>query len=102
MAGPLPTLTATSAGVRLDLNVIPRARKTVVDGVRAGRLVVRVTAPPVDGAANEAVIDAVAGALDLRRRAIRLVAGATSRRKVIEISGLDATELAARLGRLSS
>jgi uncharacterized protein YggU (UPF0235/DUF167 family) len=47
-------------GVRLHLRVIPRASRTELAGIRDGRLVLRVTAPPVDRAANDAAIDAIA------------------------------------------
>jgi len=94
----LPHVTKTAAGtLRLDVKVIPRARRTGIDGVRDGRLVVRVTAPPVDEAANAATIEVLAKALDLPRRALRIVAGATSRNKTIEVASIDASQLAARL-----
>ena len=76
---------------------MPRASKTAIDGVRAGRLIVRVTAPPVDGAANEAVVIALAAALGLPKRAIRIIAGETGRNKSVEIDGVDAAELRRRL-----
>ena len=85
--------------VRIDVRVIPRSRRAGIDGVRDGRLIVRVTAPPVDGAANDAAIEALAGALDLPRRALRIVAGASSRNKTIEVTSPDAAAIAARLRR---
>jgi uncharacterized protein YggU (UPF0235/DUF167 family) len=60
-------------------------------------VVVRVNAPPVDGAANDAVIAALAEALDVPRRDIRIAAGATSRNKSLEIAGLSREEIARRL-----
>ena len=60
-------------------------------------MVVRVTSPPVDGAANEAVIETLAAALELPRRSVRIVAGATGRNKTVEISDLDAATVRARL-----
>ena len=76
---------------------MPRSPKNRVDGVRDGRIVVRVTAAPVDGAANEAVIATIAAALDLPRQAIRVAHGDTSRNKTIEITGLDPATVRARL-----
>ena len=76
---------------------MPRSSKNAIDGVRDGRILVRVTAAPVDGAANDAVIATIAGALDLPRRAIRVVTGNTSRNKTIEINGLDPAAVRARL-----
>ena len=60
-------------------------------------MVVRVNAPPVDGAANDAVIAALAEALDVPKRDIRIAAGATSRNKSLEIAGLSREEIARRL-----
>jgi uncharacterized protein len=82
---------------RIDIRVIPRSSKNCVDGVRDGRILVRVTAAPVEGAANDAVIATIAAALDLPRRAIRVVHGDTSRNKTIEITGLDPAAARARL-----
>ena len=76
---------------------MPRSPKNGIDGVRDGRILVRVTAAPVDGAANEAVVATVAAALDLPRRSIRVVSGATSRNKTIEITGLDPATARVRL-----
>ena len=58
----------TPGGVELDVRVIPRARKTTLDGVRDGALLVRVAAAPRDGAANDALIEYLAGALRLPRQ----------------------------------
>ncbi len=92
----------TDAGtVRVDVRVLPRAPRTAVGGTRAGRLLVRVTAPPVDQAANDAVIRALADALGLPSRALRIVTGAQSRNKTIEIAGPDAGRLQAQLAALS-
>lgn len=66
--------------------------------MRDGRVVVRVNAPPVDGAANEAVIAVLADALDVAKRDVQITAGATSRNKSVEIAGLSREEIARRLG----
>ena len=71
---------------RLVVRVRPGASRTAVRGEHGDRLVVAVTARAVDGAATEAVLVAVAAAFGLRRRHVHLVAGATSRDKVV---GLD-------------
>ena len=73
------------ARVSLPIRVIPRARSDAVVGAREGRLVVRVSAPPVQGAANRAAIALVAGALGLRERDVRLERGAGSRDKVLSV-----------------
>jgi uncharacterized protein (TIGR00251 family) len=83
---------------RFVVKVVPRSKRTAIEGPRDGRVIVRVTAPPVDGAANEATIEALADALHVPRRALRIVSGATSRNKTIEVTSLNATEISARLG----
>ena len=85
------------ASARIDIRVMPRSSKNAIDGIRDGRFVVRVTAPPVDGAANAAVVDIIAAALDLPRRSVRVVVGETGRNKTVEVTGLDAAAVRARL-----
>jgi uncharacterized protein YggU (UPF0235/DUF167 family) len=68
-------------------------------GVRDGRLVVRVTAPPVESAANDAAIAVLAQALGVPRTMVRLAAGHASRNKSVFVTGLRADEVRARLGR---
>jgi len=72
--------------VRVEIRVRPGASRTRVGGSRDGRLVVAVSARAVDGAATEAALAAVAEAFGVRRRAVTLVRGVTSRDKVVEIS----------------
>ena len=70
--------------------MIPRARKTELGGVRDDALVVRLAAPPVEGAANEALVDYFAALLRLPRRAVRIVSGERGRRKRIALAGVTA------------
>jgi uncharacterized protein (TIGR00251 family) len=77
------------SGVRFSVRVQPRAASPGVGGVHGGALKVRLSAPPVDNAANEALVVLLAGELGVPRRAVRIVAGATSRTKVIEVDGVD-------------
>ena len=67
-----------------------------MEGVEAGELRVRVAAPPVDGAANAALIRLLAHELEVAPSAVRLVSGATGRHKVIAVTGLAATQLMVR------
>ena len=79
--------------------MVPGARARHVGGTHDDRLVVRVTQRAVDGKATASSTAAVADALRVRPRDVTLVAGATSRRKVLEVCG-DDVELSARLGTL--
>lgn len=88
---------ASAHGVRVDIRVVPRSPRTGVDGVRDGRLLVRVTAPPVDSAANEAVVAVLADVLDVAKRSVRLVSGAATRNKVVEVDGVDLDDVVAKL-----
>lgn len=82
----------------LDVRVIPRSPRTRVDGRRGGAVLIRLAAPPVDGAANDALLRYLAEALGVPRRSVRLLAGATSRDKKVAISGLDVSAVLAALG----
>jgi uncharacterized protein (TIGR00251 family) len=86
IATPL-AITTRPSGVRFSVRVQPRASRDEVLGVRDGRLAVRVTAPPVDSAANEAVVRLLAEWLDVPRGAVRIASGETGRTKVVEIAG---------------
>ncbi|HEX5462469.1 MAG TPA: DUF167 domain-containing protein [Steroidobacteraceae bacterium] len=77
-----------SSSVRVAVYIQPRAKRTEVAGRHGSDLKIRIAAPPIDQAANEALIAFVAQRLGVRRRDIRLIAGANSRRKVLEIEGI--------------
>ncbi len=81
----------------LCLRVTPRARRDEVVGDRGDRLVVKLTAPPVKGAANKALLEFLAQRLDLPVRCLTLVSGETSREKRVRIEGLDEREARRRL-----
>ena len=84
--------------VVVDVRVIPRAKNTQIGGERDGAIVVRLAAAPVDGAANDALIDLLAARLDLPRRNIRIISGERARRKRVSITGATADMVKARLG----
>jgi uncharacterized protein (TIGR00251 family) len=90
-------ITDTPGGAVLDVRVIPRAGRTGLAGTRAGALLVRLAAAPVDGAANDALLATLAEALQVPRRALTLVSGDRSRSKRIRVAGLSAADLRARL-----
>ena len=82
-------------GCVLPVRAQPGARKAGVLGEQAGALKVAVTAPPVDGEANAAVIEVLAKALGIARSAIAVVGGASSRRKRVEIQGVTLAQIEA-------
>lgn len=79
---------ATPAGVEIDVRVIPRASKTTIAGERNGRVLVRLSAPPVDGAANDALIEFFSKLFACPKRAVRIVSGDTHRSKRVAIDGV--------------
>ncbi len=89
----------TAGSVRVSVRVRPGASRTRVGGAYGDSLVVAVTAPPVDGRATEACLRAVAKALDVAPRCVRLISGATNRTKLLEVDG-DPEVIHARLVRL--
>ena len=89
----------TPTGVDLDVHVIPRARRTEVAGLRDDGLLIRLAAPPVDGAANDALVAFVAEWLAVPRRAVHILSGGRSRRKRLSVDGVTADLVRARLNR---
>lgn len=81
----------------IDVRVIPRSPRTRVDGVRGGAILIRLAAPPVEGAANDALVSFVSDALDLPRRSVRIASGEKSRDKRLAITGMDRDVAIARL-----
>ena len=79
------TLREGSGVVRFDVRVQPRASRNEFAGVQNGALRVRLQAPPVDGAANQALIEFLADELDVPARLVRIVSGFGSRNKVVEV-----------------
>lgn len=89
-------ITADPAGVLLDIRIVPRAGRAGVAGTRGGALLVRVNAPPVEGAANAELIDIVARLLGVPKRAVTIVAGERSRLKRVRVEGVTVDEAKAR------
>lgn len=79
--------------VTFEVRVVPRAARTEVAGTREGALLVRVTAPPVEGAANDAVVAALAGALGVPPRDVTVEAGLRGRRKLVSVPARVRTRL---------
>ena len=86
----------TPAGAIFAVKV-PRAKKNAITGELGDALKVALTAPPVEGRANEACIEFFANLLDVPRSSITIASGETSRRKVIRVAGLSVEEVRTRL-----
>lgn len=76
--------------VRLNVHVQPRSTRSEIAGIHGDALKVRLTSPPVDGAANDALVKFLAETFAVGRRAIRILAGQHSRSKIVEIEGITA------------
>ena len=87
--------------VTLRVRVVPRARVSALTRAAAGTLRARITAPPVDGAANRALIDLLADRLSLKRRDLTVVQGERGREKVVAVQGCSEAELALRIAALA-
>ena len=85
-------------GVTFAVRVTPRARKKEIVGVQGDALQVKLAAPPVEGAANAALCEFLADRLGVRKSAVTIVTGRTSRHKVVRVEGVTVDEVRARLG----
>jgi uncharacterized protein (TIGR00251 family) len=80
-------LEVRGSSVHVSVHVQPRATRSEIVGLHGTALKVRLQAPPVDGAANEALVTLLAERLGVARRSVRVIAGATSRSKTVEVNG---------------
>jgi len=87
----------TSQGATFAVRVQPRARRNAVAGEVGDALKIALSAPPIEGRANEACIEFLAEFLKVPRSSVTIAAGETSRNKVIRIAGISAVELRRRL-----
>ena len=87
--------------VRFTVRVQPRSSRDAIEGTHGDSLRVRLTAPPVEGAANDALVGLLADALGVARRAVRIVTGESARTKLVEVDGIaaDAIERLASRGK---
>lgn len=90
-------LTPHGNAVRFEVRAKPRSSRTRIGGVSREALDVFLAAPPVDGAANEALVEALASALGVGKRSVAIVRGDGSRSKLVEVSGLTEGELRRRI-----
>lgn len=76
-------------GITINVKVQPRSSRKGIDGVIGDILKVRLTSAPVDGAANEQLVEVISEKLNVKKGSVRIIRGLSSRHKVIEISGVD-------------
>jgi uncharacterized protein (TIGR00251 family) len=87
----------TADGIVIAVRVIPRASRSGVAGTRDGALLVRLHAPPVEGAANAELIELLARLFEVPRRNVSILSGATSKHKRVKVVGIKAERAASRL-----
>ena len=87
----------TPNGVVLSVRVIPRARRAELAGIREDALLIRLTAPPVEGAANAELIQVLSDAFAIPKRSVTIVSGGRSRTKRVRLRGIDEVTLRSRL-----
>ena len=92
----------TKNGLSFDIHVNPHASRTGISGISEGMLKLKVTAPPVEGAANEACIDLLAKTLKLRKSQMKISAGAKGRKKTILVSEISKTDLERKIHQLDA
>jgi uncharacterized protein len=90
-------ITASEDGVSFHVQVQPRASRDAIEGEYADALKIRLTAPPVDDRANEALTRLLAERLNVPRAAVRIVAGEKSRRKRVVVAGVTSEQVLALL-----
>lgn len=90
----------SAKGVSFAVKVQPRARKNAITGVVGDALKLALTAPPVDGRANQAVVEFLADFFEITRSSITIASGETSRNKVIRIAGLTRQDVERRLAEI--
>lgn len=94
-------VTETKEGVRLEIKVQPRSSRNQMAGVQDGILKIKLTAPPVDGEANLALIEYLSSLLGVPKRSINLIKGETSRNKLVEINGINREFLLKKVGNIN-
>jgi uncharacterized protein (TIGR00251 family) len=90
-------ITESAKGVTFSIKVHPRAHKNAITGAIGDALKLSLTAPPVEGRANQAVIEFFAELFEIPRSSVTIASGETSRNKVVRIAGLTKAAVAARL-----
>ena len=83
----------TPGGITFNVRVLPRSSRNEIAGEQDGALKVKLTAPPVEGAANKALVDFLSRQLHLPKSRITITSGQTGRNKVLTVEGVTAAEL---------
>jgi uncharacterized protein (TIGR00251 family) len=91
------SLNESAKGITFAVKVHPRARKNAITGLVGDALKLALTAPPVEGKANQAVIEFFADLFEIPRSSVTIASGETSRNKVVRISGMDRAAVQQRL-----
>jgi uncharacterized protein len=87
----------TAEGLLLRLHVQPRAKRNEIAGIHNGALKLKVSAPPVDDAANRAIIEYFASLLGISKSSCRIISGGKSREKMLQIQGISLSALLSRI-----
>lgn len=90
-------ITPVATGICLEIQVQPRSSRNQVVGEQDGRLKIKLTAPPVEGEANQALINYLAQLLQIPKKNIKLLKGESSRLKLVEIIGINKQEFISKL-----
>jgi hypothetical protein len=94
------SLKESKKGITFDIQVIPHASRAEIAGVQEGAFKVKVTAPPVEGAANEACIKLLAKELGLKKSQMEISSGAKSRKKTVMIKDISKAELETKINNI--
>jgi uncharacterized protein (TIGR00251 family) len=94
------SLRESKKGLVFDIQVIPHASRAEIAGVQNDAIKIRVTAPPVEGAANEACIKLLAGELKLKKSQMEIFSGAKSRRKTVMVKNVSKAELESKINNI--
>jgi hypothetical protein len=92
------TIRDTAEGAQFALRVQPRASRNAIVGIMGDALKVAITAPPVDGKANEAVVAYLAAVFSVAKSSVVIVSGETGRNKLVAIRGITAERVRKALG----
>ncbi len=87
------SVSETEHGVVFNVRLIPRASKSELVGVQGDALKIRITAPPVEGAANKECIKFLSDVLGIKKSQIKIIAGHRSKNKKVSISGISRKEI---------